>query len=225
MSEVQGLAREELRARTFPVILSGPSGAGKTSIRDRLLEAAGGPNFLFSVSMTTRDPRPGEEDGVDYLFVTRREFEGRVEAGEMLEHAEVHEDLYGTPRANLEAAAARGAHLLLDIDVQGARQVRDRTPEAVSIFVMPPTGRHVRERLRRRASETPDELAKRLSSARTELEAVAEFDYVVVNDALDEAIASVRSIVIAEEASVRRLEEPARARASRVGREIEAGDE
>lgn len=225
MSEVPGPSRDDLKARTFPVILSGPSGAGKTSIRDRLLAAAGGPDFLFSVSMTTRDPRPGEEDGVDYRFVSRHEFEDRVAAGEMLEHAEVHDDLYGTPRANLEAAEDRGAHLLLDIDVQGARQVRGRTPGAVSIFVMPPTGHQVRERLRRRASETPDELARRLSSARSELEAVTEFDYVVVNDALDAAVASVRSIVRAEEASVRRLATPARERASRVGREIEAGGE
>jgi guanylate kinase len=127
------------RPRTFPVILAGPSGAGKTTVRDRLLADPLGLPFRFSVSMTTRAPREGEVHGVDYRFVDRPRFLELVDAGGMLEHAEVHGELYGTPRENLVEALAEDAFLLLDIDVQGARQLRESTPEAVSIFLVPPS--------------------------------------------------------------------------------------
>lgn len=204
----------------FPLILAGPSGAGKTTIRDRILALPGKPRTVFSVSTTTRAPRPGERDGVDYRFVDREAFAALVEAGAMLEHAEVHGERYGTPRENLERARAQGAHLLLDIDVQGARQVRLAVPEAVSVFVLPPSGDRILERLRRRGSETAEQLGRRLASARAELAAVTEFDYVVVNDDLEMAVAAIRAVIEAESRSIRRLGPEAERFARRLAGEI-----
>jgi len=211
------------RPRTFPVILAGPSGAGKTTVRDRLLADPLGLPFRFSVSMTTREPREGEVHGVDYRFVDRPGFLELVDAGGMLEHAEVHGELYGTPRANLAEALAEDAFLLLDIDVQGARQLRESVPEAVSIFLVPPTGGRILERLRRRGSETDAQLRRRLESAVAELDAVREFDYAVVNDDLEAAVQAVRSIVTAESHAIRHPVGPAVALAERLKREIEEG--
>jgi len=209
--------------RRFPVILAGPSGAGKTTVRDRLLKDPGDLPFRFSVSMTTRAPREGEAPGVDYRFIDRPGFLGLVESGDMLEHAEVHGELYGTPRDNLLAALADQAFLLLDIDVQGARQIREAVPESVSIFLVPPTGGHILERLRLRGSETDAQLRRRLESAVAELDAVREFDYAVVNDDLDAAVDAVRSIVAAESHALRHPVGPAVALAERLKREIEEG--
>lgn len=210
-----------LRGEVFPLILAGPSGAGKTTIRDRILALPEGPETVFSVSTTTRAPRPGERDGVDYRFVGRETFARLVEDGRMLEHAEVHGERYGTPRDNLERARARGAHLLLDIDVQGARQVRAAVPESVSVFVLPPSGDRILERLRRRGSETPEQLARRLATARAELAAVGEFDYLVVNDDLEAAVAAIRSVIEAESRAVARLGAAAERFARRLAGEIE----
>ncbi len=206
---------------SFPVILAGPSGAGKTSLRDLLL---GGPlagRFLFSVSMTTRAARGGEVDGSDYRFVDTGGFETLVAEGDMLEHAVVHGESYGTPRSNLDAARAGGRHLLLDIDVQGARQVRVSVPDVVSIMVLPPSRDEMLRRLRARGSETEEQLRRRYASAVVELDAVREFDYVVVNEALDRAVDDVRAIVDAEERSIRRVAEGAVEFASRLKGEIE----
>ncbi len=212
----------DLRARAFPVILAGPSGAGKTTIRDRLLgKNEDSSDCVFSVSMTTRAPRRGERDGEDYFFVTREVFEHRVAAGEMLEFAEVHGELYGTPRSNLDEARAAGAHLLLDIDVQGARQVRRAVDDVVSIFLLPPSGERIIARLRSRASETEGELRERLGNAVAELETIAEFDYVVVNDDLEPAIDAVAAVIATEERAVRQLGGGAVARAIELQGEIQ----
>lgn len=200
----------DLRARAFPIILAGPSGAGKTTIRDRLLGIEDGSSqFAFSVSATTRAARQGEREAEDYHFVTREAFEHRIAAGEMLEFAEVHGELYGTPRSNLDEARAAGTHLLLDIDVQGARQVRQAVTDVVSIFVIPPSGERVVARLRSRASETEVELRERLRNAVAELEAVSEFDYVVVNDDLEAAIDAVMAVISAEERAIEHLADAA----------------
>ncbi len=179
----------------FPVILAGPSGAGKTTIRDRLLADAASPGFHFSVSMTTRAPRAGERDGADYRFVSRDRFEALVDAGAMLEYATVHGERYGTPRDNLDRAREAGAHLLLDIDVQGARQVWEAVAQVLSIFIVPPTADRIARQLRGRGSESPEQLRRRLTNARSELEAAAEFDRLVVNDRIEDAVAEVSALV------------------------------
>ena len=191
------MSRGDSGARApFPVILSGPSGAGKTTIRDRLLKTPGPAAFLFSVSMTTRRPRPEERDGVDYRFVSPDRFEALVDAGAMLEYATVHGERYGTPRDNLDRAREAGAHLLLDIDVKGARQVWDAVAEVLSIFIVPPTAERIVRQLRGRGSESPEQLRLRLANARTEMEAAAQFDRLVVNDRIEEAAADVSSLVL-----------------------------
>lgn len=183
---------ESAGALACPVVLAAPSGTGKTTLAHRLVEGGG---YAFSVSATTRAPRPHERDGIDYVFVDRAGFETMVRRGELAEWAEVHGRLYGTPTAQLEESARRGVHALLDIDVQGARQIRQSVPDAVLIFVLPPDVDTLLSRLTGRGSEPPAEVARRLRSALEELQAVEEFDYVVVNDDLDRCLGTIRGIV------------------------------
>jgi guanylate kinase len=175
------------------VVLAAPSGTGKTTIAHRLVEE--GDDFIFSVSATTRPARAGETDGVDYEFVSRETFEALVAQGAMAEWAEVHGQYYGTPRRNLEAAARSGRHAVLDIDVQGAAQIRETVPEAVRIFILPPSGREMVRRIGLRGTEQRAEIARRLRSALRELGRAEEFHHVVVNDDLDRAVARVRTLV------------------------------
>jgi len=177
-------------------VLAGPSGGGKTTVCRRIVGSR--PDVRFSVSATTRAPRPGERDGADYRFLSRESFDALVEADGLLEWAEVHGERYGTPRETLSNASEGGSHLLLDIDVQGARQVREREPGAVLVFLLPPTGDVLVERLRRRGSEDEEAVRRRLRTALSELEAVQEFDYVVVNDDLDVTVGAVQAILDAE---------------------------
>ena len=175
------------------MVLAAPSGAGKTTIARRLVGDRTG--FVFSTSATTRSPRPGEREGVDYFFTDEAGFLSMIERGELAEWARVHGRLYGTPVRNLEQAAARGEYPLLDIDVQGARQIRERVPDALLVFVLPPSAELWIERLRGRGTEASAELAIRLRTAVDELEAVGEFDVVVLNDDLNETVAEVRRLV------------------------------
>ncbi len=179
-----------------PVVLCAPSGTGKTTVSRALLERRD--DLLFSVSATTRRPRPGERAGVDYFFVEREKFESMIAAGQFLEWAEVHGELYGTPSANQVAAAEAGKLLLLDIDVQGARQVKRSVPDTVTVFLLPPSFGELLKRLKRRGSEGSSDLRRRLETAKRELEAVDEFRYVVVNDRLEDTIDQVDSILGAE---------------------------
>jgi guanylate kinase len=187
----------------FPIVLAGPSGGGKTTVRRALLEHRS--DVVFSVSATTRPPRPGEVDGKDYQFLERGTFEALIEGGDLLEWAEVHGELYGTPRANLQKAWDDGAHLLLDIDVQGARQLRAIQPEALTVFLLPPDYERLVERLRGRGSEDAETFRRRMRTALEELSEVERFDYVVVNDDLEETLQRVEAIVSAERHRVKRL--------------------
>ncbi len=173
--------------------LCAPSGTGKTTVARRLVEERN--DLVFSVSATTRAPRPNEQRGVDYQFVGRAEFESMIQRGELLEWAEVHGEYYGTPRSNLEAAARDKKLLILDIDVQGARQVVQARPETVAIFLLPPSADALLERLRKRGSEDDEQVSRRLETAKDELSAMDEFEYVVVNDRLDETVRAVESII------------------------------
>ena len=189
----------ERKARGSIIVVSAPSGSGKTTLIKRLLAAI--PGLQFSVSYTTRPPRHGEKDGRDYNFVNREEFERMIQAGEFVEWAEVVGHHYGTARKQLRAAEEAGEDILLDIDVQGHRQVRTKLPEAVSIFILPPSFQELERRLRRRRSDTPEVIERRLKNARREIGHWKEYDFLVVNDKLRSATKALRAVV--EAAKVR----------------------
>ena len=182
--------------RPAPLVLAAPSGTGKTTIAHALVERY--PTFVFSVSATTRPPREGERDGVDYQFVTPERFQAMIRDEELVEWARVHGNMYGTPRRNLAEAQDRGEHVVLDIDVQGAEQIRERVPEAILVFVLPPSPEALLGRLTARGTEEMEEVKRRLRNAREELERAGSFHYVVVNDDLERAIGRIRGIVEAE---------------------------
>jgi len=177
-------------------VVSAPSGAGKSTVARRVIEAM--PDLGFSVSYTTRALRPGEQDGRDYHFVERGQFKAMIEGDEFLEWASVFDHLYGTGVKVTRDILASGRSLLLDIDVQGARQVRERVDACVSVMLLPPDFPTLSARLRGRGSETPEALAGRLTQARNEVEQYESFDYLVVNEDLEETVGEVLAIVRAE---------------------------
>ncbi len=182
----------DVTKRARPIVLAAPSGTGKTTIAHRLVEGTG--EFVFSVSATTRAPRKGERNGMDYEFMGRTEFETMAEGGEFAEWAEVHGNLYGTPRRTLEEATARGEFVVLDIDVQGARQIHTGFPDALLVFVIPPSAEVLLSRLTKRGTEADEEVVRRLRNARKELARAGEFDHVVVNDDLERAVEEMRVV-------------------------------
>jgi guanylate kinase len=187
----------------FPLILSSPSGGGKTTIARMLLERRR--DVGYSVSCTTRAPRSGERDGKDYHFLSRADFEAARDRGEFAESAVVHENLYGTLRREVDRVLAAGKHVVMDIDVQGARQFAAAYPESVLVFLLPPSTDVLIGRLRARQTEDEGKLLVRLRSAREELREVGAYQYVVVNDDLEQAYAQVSAIVDAETVRHRRL--------------------
>ena len=187
----------------FPVILSSPSGGGKTTIRRELL--ARREDLGYSVSCTTRAPRPGEVEGRDYYFLSRAEFERKRDRGEFAESAQVHGNMYGTLRSEVERVLGHGKHVIMDIDVQGAQQFTRAFPMSVTIFVLPPSADVLLERLRQRQTESKDELVRRLQSALQELQAVDLYQYIVVNDDLEKAVYNVAAIIDAEVSSRERV--------------------
>ena len=191
------------RARGLLFIVSAPSGAGKTTLVERLVEEV--PHLKMSRSYTSRAARGGETDGVDYNFVTRARFEEMVAAGDFLEWAPVFGNLYGTCASDTERLMASGHDVVLVIDVQGARQVRARGLDTSAVFVMPPSLEELEQRLRGRSKDSEAENQRRLQVARDEVAAFTEYDYVVVNDELPAAVDRLRSIVMAERARLQRM--------------------
>ena len=178
------------------IVISGPSGAGKSSVVARAIQ--GREDVCFSTSVTTRSPRPGEVDGREYFFIDRERFDEMVEKDELLEHAVYVSNCYGTPRAFVEEKLAEGLNVLLDIEVQGARQVRERMPEAIKIFVVPPTLEELRRRLEGRGTESAEAIEGRLARARQEYGEAGFYDYIIVNDKIDVAAGELAAIITAE---------------------------
>jgi guanylate kinase len=178
------------------LIICAPSGAGKTSLVNALLERE--PDIELSISYTTRAPRPGENNGRSYHFVSREQFLAMASRGEFLESAEVHGNLYGTSQAWISARRAEGKDIVLEIDWQGAAQVRRLIPDAVGVFILPPSPEALRSRLEERGQDAPESIERRLRAAREELAHVGEFDYVIINRDFDVAVADLVSIVRAQ---------------------------
>jgi guanylate kinase len=181
-------------ARVF--VITGPSGVGKGTLIRNLLDSV--PALELSVSATTRRPRPGEQDGVHYHFLTDEQFAARVEHGDFVEHADYSGRRYGTLRSELERRTAAGVPVVLEIEVQGARQVRETLPDAVQVFIVPPSQEALRERLVGRGTDSPEDVERRLEVAEQELTARDEFQYQVVNDRLVDAVAELQQIVARE---------------------------
>ena len=184
--------------RGLLIILSSPSGAGKSTLAGRLM--AWDASLSFSVSATTRSPRPGELDGREYYFRERADFEDMIDAGEMLEHAEVFGNLYGSPRAPVQEAIEAGRDVIFDIDWQGGQQVRNSTlsKDVVSIFILPPSIAELDRRLRARGQDSPDVIATRMAQSEAEISHWAEYDYVLVNEDIDETEEKLKTILTAE---------------------------
>jgi guanylate kinase len=193
---------------TTVFIISAPSGSGKSTLVSRLLNEVEG--LTFSVSYTTRKPRSTEGDGFAYHFIGRPEFERRIDGGEFLEYAEVFGNYYGTHKSVLENATEHGRDLVLDIDIQGAAQLKEAIPDAVTVFVLPPSRASLEQRLRARSQDNEEVILRRLADAAKEIRNYSLYDYVVVNDDLDMASETLKSIVRAERARRLRVEEKIR---------------
>lgn len=187
----------EAKRRGLLLIVSGPAGSGKTTIINKLIESG---DFVFSVSATTRAPRPGEVNGVDYFFITKEEFKDRIRLGEMLEYATYVDNYYGTPRRAVEDLLNEGKDVLLDIEVQGALQVMQKMREAVSVMILPPNSRELEKRLRLRGTEVESVIQKRLERAHLEFQYFTKYNYIVVSKdgKADEAADEIRTIKKAE---------------------------
>jgi guanylate kinase len=190
---------------TTVFIISAPSGSGKSTLVSRIL--ANDPGLRFSVSYTTRTPRGHEKPGENYIYISRDEFENRLANNEFLEHAEVFGNYYGTNREVLRQAQNEGKDLILDIDVQGARQLKERIPEAVSIFILPPSRDILEQRLRSRSEDAEDVIQRRLRDAAGEIRNYQQYDYVLVNHRVDDSTLTLQSIVRAERVRRIRMEE------------------
>ena len=190
--------REKHPGKLF--VLSGPSGAGKGTICKKLLEET--EKLELSVSMTTRSPRPGEVEGISYFFTEKEKFEEHIRCGNLLEHAQVYGNYYGTPRAPVLEKLAAGIDVILEIDMQGALKVKESYPDGVFIFILPPSMSELRKRLTGRGTETAEAIELRLGETLKELSYIEKYDYCVVKGVLEEAVARVKAIVVAEHSKV-----------------------
>ena len=178
------------------IVVSGPSGTGKGTVCHELLTQT--PELAYSISATTRAPREGEQDGVNYYFLTKEKFEQMIADGGFLEHANVYGNYYGTPLGKIEERRAAGQDILLEIDIQGALNVMERCPDGVFIFLLPPSIEELERRLRGRGSETAESLARRMGNAKKEIAIGKRYKYVVVNDTVEKAVADIKAILVAE---------------------------
>ncbi|MDI3530696.1 MAG: guanylate kinase [Candidatus Atribacteria bacterium] len=183
-------------------VISGPSGVGKSTVRKEVMKRCSG--LRYSISCTTRPPREGEINGVDYLFVDLSTFEAMKRQGEFLEWARVHGNYYGTPRKPIEEWLKKGEDVILEIDVQGAKQVKKNFKGGVFIFIAPPSLKALEERLKKRNTDREDEILLRMTNARIEMQCISDYDYLVVNDQLEEAVNKLLSIIIAERCRIRK---------------------
>jgi len=187
----------KLNRRGIMVVLSSPSGAGKTTLTKKVLNSS--KNILMSVSATTRQPRPGEVDGKDYIFLSKSKFSEMIDNDEFLEYAKVFDNFYGTPRAPVEDALAKGFDIVFDIDWQGAQQLTQAAAnDLVKIFILPPNMRELENRLRSRAQDSDDVIARRMSKSENEISHWAEYDYIIINEHITDAIEELTTIVNAE---------------------------
>jgi guanylate kinase len=193
---------------TTVFIISAPSGSGKSTLVHQLLKTV--PDLAFSISYTTRPPRPAETNGVDYKFISRKDFEERLARSEFLEYAEVYGNYYGTNRETFEQATHQGKDLVLDIDVQGARQLKVAIPQAISIFVLPPSREVLEQRLRTRSQDSEEVIQRRLRGAAEEVQNYTQYDFVLINREIEESSARLASIVKAERLRKARMEEEVR---------------
>src|SRR5690554_6881897 len=177
------------------IVLSGPSGAGKGTICKSLLAET---NIQYSISATTRNPRPTEMDGRDYFFITKEDFENKIKENGFLEWARVYDNYYGTPKKFVEETLAEGKDCILEIDPQGAQKVRSNKPDGVLIFIAPPSMQELENRITNRGTENLSEITKRLSSAKEEMLCMYNYDYVVINDQVENAVEKIKAIIIAE---------------------------
>ena len=188
--------------RGLLIVVSGASGTGKGTVCKKILDDM--PEVAYSISATTRAPRPGEVDGKEYYFISRDEFKSWIADGKFLEYAEVYGNFYGTPLNKIEERLNRGEDILLEIDVQGALNVKRKMPEGVYIFLLPPSLDELKRRIEGRGTETPESLSRRLANAVAEIQIGREYDYAVVNDSVDNAAAQIEAILAAERCKVER---------------------
>lgn len=193
-----------MKKKGLLVVISGPSGAGKGTICRKLLR---GNDFWMSVSATTREPRKGEKEGINYYFLTKEEFESRIKNKAFLEYAQVYGNYYGTPKDKALEAIEKGNDVILEIDIQGALKVKENYPQGVFIFILPPSMEELKHRIIARGSETQESLTKRFKSAYKEINYISKYNYAVVNDTLDVAVKSIESIITAEKCRVDRVKD------------------
>ena len=193
------------KGRGLLIIISGPSGAGKGTICKSFMER--NENVALSVSATTRSPRTGEVEGVNYYFMSKEKFKEKITSNDFLEHAEVYDNYYGTPKSNVEEILESGKDVILEIDIQGALKVKENTEEGVFIFVLPPSMEELKQRIINRGSETQESLMKRFKSAYKEINYISKYNYAVVNDKVENAVQKLEAIISAEKCRVDRIKE------------------
>ena len=191
------------KGRGLLIVISGPSGAGKGTICKSFLERNS--EVAISVSATTRSPRNGEVDGINYYFMSKEQFKEKIEANDFLEYAEVYDNFYGTPKSNVEQLLESGKDVILEIDIQGALKVKENTEEGVFIFILPPSMEELKARIIKRGSETPESLMKRFKSAYKEINFISRYNYAVVNDEVETAVDKLEAIICDEKCRVDRI--------------------